>query len=145
VATLIALRERGLPRPAAGVCISPGSTSRAAAPATRPRPPPTDRDPYGVAELARAYLGTGDPKTPLASPLYADLQQLPPAARPGRERRGAARRRARPRRAGRAAGVDVTVEEWPAMIHVWHWFLPLLDEAERAIAVVGDFVRARIG
>src|SRR5439155_1330402 len=45
----------------------------------------------------------------------------------------------------RAAGVDVTVEEWPAMIHVWHWFLPMLDEAERAIAVIGDFVRARVG
>src|SRR5207245_11051547 len=79
VATLIALRERGLPRPAAGVCISPwvdlacGGTSYATKAATDPI---VTRD--GVAELARAYLGNGDPKTPLASPLYADLQQLPP-------------------------------------------------------------------
>ena len=43
-----------------------------------------------------------------------------------------------------AAGVAVKVEEWPAMIHVWHWFLPMLDEAERAVAGIGDFVRARI-
>jgi hypothetical protein len=33
------------------------------------------------------------------------------------------------------------VEEWPSMIHVWHWFLPMLDEAERAIDVIGRFVR----
>ena len=45
----------------------------------------------------------------------------------------------------RAAGVDVKVEEWPSMIHVWHWFMPMLDEAEQAIRVIGDFVRARIG
>ena len=31
------------------------------------------------------------------------------------------------------------------MVHVWHWFLPMLDEAERAVGVIGDFVRARIG
>jgi phosphinothricin tripeptide acetyl hydrolase len=45
----------------------------------------------------------------------------------------------------RAAGVDATVEEWPKMIHVWHWFLPMLDEAEQALAAIGRFVRARVG
>jgi len=48
-------------------------------------------------------------------------------------------------RRAKADGVAVTVEEWPAMIHVWHWFLPMLDEAERAVANIGDFVRARVG
>ena len=146
VAALIALRERGLPRPAAGVCISPWvdlaccGASYATKAATDPI---VTRD--GVAELAHAYLGAGDPKTPLASPLYADLRQLPPLlVQVGSEEvllddaRGLGER-------ARAAGVDVTVEEWPAMIHVWHWFLPMLDEAERAIAVIGDFVRARVG
>jgi acetyl esterase/lipase len=37
--------------------------------------------------------------------------------------------------------VDVTLEEWPSMIHVWHWFLSMLDEAERAIEGIGRFVR----
>jgi phosphinothricin tripeptide acetyl hydrolase len=45
----------------------------------------------------------------------------------------------------RRAGVDVAVEEWPAMIHVWHWFQPMLAEAERATAALGAFVRARTG
>jgi hypothetical protein len=29
------------------------------------------------------------------------------------------------------------------MIHVWHWFLPMLDEAQRAVDGIGRFVRAR--
>ena len=43
-----------------------------------------------------------------------------------------------------AAGVDATVAEWSRMIHVWHWFPSMLDEAARAIGVIGDFVRARV-
>jgi epsilon-lactone hydrolase len=45
----------------------------------------------------------------------------------------------------RAAGVDTPVAAWPEMVHVWHWFLPILGEAEKAIAGIGDFVRARVG
>jgi hypothetical protein len=29
------------------------------------------------------------------------------------------------------------------MIHVWHWFLPMLDEAQAAVESIGAFVRAR--
>jgi epsilon-lactone hydrolase len=45
----------------------------------------------------------------------------------------------------KAAGVDVTVEEWPDMVHVWHWFLGMLDEAEQAIDRIGRFVRRSHG
>src|SRR5262245_66348800 len=94
--------------------------------------------------MAQAYVANGDFKAPLASPLYADLRQLPPLLiQVGSEEvllddaRGLGAR-------ARAAGVEVTLEEWPAMIHVWHWFLPMLDEAEQALAVIGRFVRARV-
>jgi hypothetical protein len=30
------------------------------------------------------------------------------------------------------------------MIHVWHWFLPRLDEAEQAVAAIGQFARERM-
>jgi hypothetical protein len=29
------------------------------------------------------------------------------------------------------------------MIHVWHWFLPMLDEAGAAVDAIGRFVRDR--
>jgi acetyl esterase/lipase len=44
-----------------------------------------------------------------------------------------------------AAGVDVTFEEWPRMIHVWHAFHPFLAEARTAIQQAGAFARARMG
>jgi epsilon-lactone hydrolase len=146
IATLVALRERGLPRPAAGVCISPwvDLTCSGATYATKAAVDPiVTRE--SVSMMAEAYAAGGDPKAPLLSPLYADLRGLPPLlVQVGGDEvllddaRGLAEH-------ARAAGVDVTLEEWPAMIHVWHWFLPMLAEAERAIGAIGDFVRARLG
>ena len=146
VATLLALRDRGLPQPAGGVCISPwvDLTCSGATYATKAAVDPiVTRE--SVAMMAQAYAGAGDPKAPLLSPLYADLRGLPPLlVQVGSDEvllddaLGLAER-------ARAAGVDVTVEEWPAMIHVWHWFLPMLAEAERAVDVIGNFVRARLG
>jgi phosphinothricin tripeptide acetyl hydrolase len=144
VATLLALRERGLPPAAGGVCISPwvDLTCSGATYATKAAADPiVTRD--GVAMMARAYIGDGDAKAPLVSPLYADLRGLPPLlVQVGSDEvllddaLGLGER-------ARAADVDVTVEEWPAMIHVWHWFLPMLDEAQRAIDTIGGFVRTR--
>jgi epsilon-lactone hydrolase len=146
VATLLALRDRGLPQPAGGVCISPwvDLTCSGATYATKAAVDPiVTRE--SVAMMAQAYAGAGDPKAPLLSPLYADLGGLPPLlVQVGSDEvllddaLGLGER-------ARAAGVDVTVEEWPAMIHVWHWFLPMLAEAERAVGVIGSFVRARLG
>lgn len=146
VATLLALRDRGLPRPAGGVCISPwvdltiSATSYVSKAAVDPI---VTRD--GIALMTQAYIGAaGDPKQPLISPLYADLRRLPPLLiHVGSDEvllddaLGLGAR-------ARAAGVDVTVEEWPAMIHVWHWFLPMLEEADQAIAEIGAFVQTRL-
>jgi acetyl esterase/lipase len=145
IALLLALRERGLPRPAGGVCISPwvDLTCSGASYATKASSDPiVTRD--SVVAMAQAYAGTSDFKGPLVSPLFADLRGLPPLlVHVGSEEvllDDAVGLSAR----ARAAGVDVTLEEWPAMIHVWHWFFPMLDEAERAIATIGGWVRARI-
>jgi hypothetical protein len=34
---------------------------------------------------------------------------------------------------------------WERVIHVWHWFLPMLDEAEQAIQSIGELCRRQIG
>src|SRR5262247_3007190 len=142
LATLLVLRDRGLPRPAAAVCISPwvDLTNSGESYVTK-----ADVDPIvtrdGIEGMTQAYVGGGDRKAPLISPLYADLRDLPPLlVQVGSDEvllddaRGLGQR-------AKAAGVDVTVEEWPSMVHVWHWFLPMLDEAQRAIDVIGRFVR----
>ena len=44
-----------------------------------------------------------------------------------------------------AAGNDVTLEVWPNMIHVWHFFAAMLPEAQQAIDRIGEWVRATTG
>src|SRR5712691_3956124 len=79
VATLLALRDARVPLPAGGVCISPWVDLTCSGESYRTK---ADVDPIvrqaGVAEMATAYLGSASPRTPLASPLFADLRGLPP-------------------------------------------------------------------
>ena len=146
VAMLLALKQGGEALPAAGVCLSPifdlaltgdSVTSRAA------------RDPIILASSlqnrATAYRGNSDPRNPLMSPLYGDLSGLPPLLlQCGSEemlRDDSVRLAAK----AKAAGVDVTFEEWDEMVHVWHLFADRLADGRKAIARVGEFVRAHIG
>lgn len=142
VATLLALREARVPLPAGGVCISPwvDLTCGGASYETKAAADPIVRR-AGVEEMARAYLGAAPPRTPLASPLFADLGGLPPLLiHVGSDEvllDDAVQLAERAKR----AGVDATLEVYDRMIHVWHWFLPMLDEAQTAVDTIGRFVR----
>lgn len=146
VAALVALRDQGVPLPAAGVCLSPwvdlemtGESMDANAAA----------DPLVkkelVAGMAAAYLAGQDARTPLASPLYADLQGLPPLlilVGTSETLLDDARRLAE---RAKAAGVDVTYEPWSEMIHVWQWLGSILPEARQSIDRIGEFIKERTG
>jgi phosphinothricin tripeptide acetyl hydrolase len=144
VATLLALRDAGIPLPAGAVCISPWVDLTCGGGSYRTK---ADVDPIvrqaGVAEMAQAYLGNASPQAPLASPLFADLRGLPPLLiHVGSDEvllDDAVQLAAR----AKAAGVETTIEVWERMIHVWHWFLPMLDEAQSAVEAIGRFTRAR--
>src|SRR6202035_4105862 len=95
----------------------------------------------GLIEMAKAYLGGKDPRTPLAAPLYADLTGLPPLLiQVGTAETlldDASRLAARARK----AGVAVSYEPSEDMIHVWHLFASMLDEGRQAIDPIGEFGR----
>ena len=144
VATLVALRDAGVPLPAAAVCLSPwidlegtgeSATSRAAA------DPIIDGALIG--EDARHYLGGANPRTPLAAPLYADLHGLPPMLIHVGDAEVLLDDATRLAERAKAAGVDVTLEVWDHMVHVWHFFAAILPEGQQAIDRVGAFVRER--
>ena len=90
-------------------------------------------------------LDGADPRTPLASPLYADdLHGLPPTLiQVGSteilldDARRMAERLV-------AAGVEAELEVWPRMPHVWHMKADLLPEGRRAIVDVGGFIRRHL-
>jgi epsilon-lactone hydrolase len=146
VALMLAIRDAGLPQPGCGWCISPWvdmegigatMTTRAAA------------DPIvekaRLVEMARLYLAGADPRTPLAAPIYADLEGLAPLL----IQVGAAETLLDDalRLAGVAGAADVRVdlEIWPEMIHVWHLFHPALAAGRRAIERGGAFIRTNLG
>jgi acetyl esterase/lipase len=87
------------------------------------------------------YLSGEDPKHPLASPLYADLDGLPPLM----IHVGTAEvllddsRRLADR--AKAVGVDVTLHVYEDLFHVWHYYAQMLPEADEAIAELGAFFR----
>ena len=95
----------------------------------------------GLMDMARMYLDGADPKTPLAAPLHGDLTGLPPLLIHVGTREMLLDDSIRfAEKAGRA-GVDVTLEPWDEMIHVWHAFAPLLPESQQAIDRIGEYVR----
>ena len=144
VATLLALRDASVPLPAGGVCISPWVDLTCSAESYRTK---MDVDPIvksaPIEEMARAYLGDRDRRTPLASPLFADLRGLPPLLIHVGSDEVLLDDAVQLSERAKQAGVTATLEVWDRMIHVWHWFLPMLDEAQAAVASIGRFVRAQ--
>ena len=142
VATLVALRDAGDSLPAAAVCLSPwvdmegigeSMTTKAEA------DPMVNRE--DLLEGAQAYLGGADPRTPLAAPLYADLKGLPPLLIHVGTAETLLDDSTRLAERAKAAGVDVTLEPWDDMIHVWQIFAATLPEGQQAIDRVGEFIR----
>jgi monoterpene epsilon-lactone hydrolase len=145
VATLVALRDAGDPLPGAGVCISPWTDLTLASETMRTK---EAADPVVTRRIlamgASAYLGDAPATTPSASPLFADLADLPPLlVQVGSEEMLLDDARGLVRRA-RDAGVDATLEVWEEMFHVWHAFAVLLPEGRQAIDRIGAWVRTRM-
>ncbi|HEY2482149.1 MAG TPA: alpha/beta hydrolase, partial [Caulobacteraceae bacterium] len=145
VATLLAAREAGLPQPACGFCISPwvdleglgaSMTSKAGV------DPMVQKQ--GLGGMAGAYLAGASPRTPLAAPLHADLAGLAPLLIQVGSAETLLDDATRLAAVAAAADVDVRLESWPGMIHVWPFFHTMLSEGREAIAVAGAYIRARM-
>lgn len=80
------------------------------------------------------------PPNPLVSPIFGDLSGLPPVLIQVSEAEmmlGDARRYVNK---ARAAGSTAELQTWPAVLHVWHLFAPILPEAQEAFERIGQFV-----
>jgi epsilon-lactone hydrolase len=144
LAALVALRDAGDPLPAAAVAISPWTDLALTSESLVTR---ADADmmikPDGIRESVATYLAGADPEHPYASPLYADLHGLPPVLIHVGDAEVILDDSTRFAAKARAAGVDVTLEVWDQMPHVWHAFAGLLPESDQAIERIGGWLRAR--
>ncbi|MDO9712322.1 alpha/beta hydrolase [Paracraurococcus lichenis] len=144
-AALLAIRDRGLPMPGCGWLVSPwvDLESASASMETKSAEDPMVQKVY-LLEIAAMYRGGAAARDPLVSPLQADLRGLPPLlVQVGSAETLLDEGVAFAGKAG-AAGVAVTLEVWPDMIHVWHLFHPQLAAGRWALGKAGAFLREQL-
>jgi len=90
------------------------------------------------------YIEDKDRKNPLVSPLFADLQGLPPLLIHVGSSEILLDDSVRFAKRAKEAGVDVTLEIWEDMIHVFHAFAEWSPESQQAIEKVAEFIQKHI-
>ena len=145
VAVLLAARDAGLAQPACGFLMSPwidleghGGSMKAKA-AEDPIVAETE-----LLQFAAAYVGEGNARNPLAAPLYANLSRLAPLLIHVGSAEVLLDDSIRLAGLAGAAEVPVRLEVWPEMLHVWHFFYPMLADGRRAVASAGAFIREKM-
>jgi epsilon-lactone hydrolase len=107
-----------------------------------------DADPYftrpQVAELVRAYLGSADPKDPLASPICARLSGLPPVRIHVGDDEVLLDDSRRYIERAVAAGVDARLDVWLGMAHGFPASVGKLKASAEALDAIGVFLAEKL-
>lgn len=141
-ATLVALKEAGLPQPSSATIFSPwADLSVSGATMTTKAGVDAALTPAALRTRAADYLAGTAPNAPLASPIFADLTGLAPLLIQAGSYEILLDDAVR--LAARAAQHDVPVElqVWPAVPHVFQGFAAMLDEGGEALDAAGSFIR----
>lgn len=144
VAVLVAIRDSGRPLPAGGICLSPMidlTLPGASIDGNAATDPSVSR--RLMERMARWYAGDLPLDDPRLSPVNADLTGLPPLLLHVGDAEGLRDDVVRFAEVAKAAGVEVSCEVWPDMIHVWHMFAPRLPAANEALAGIGSWTGER--
>lgn len=144
--TLLALRDRGLPLPACGVCVSPwtdylstgksGFTKAALDPiASREK----------AIKLGEVYFANTDMTKPPATVLNANLSGLPPLLIQVGSYEAVLDDSTRFATLAAHADVAVTLQVWPRMVHTFQSFYPILTAAKKSIDHAAAFINEHSG
>jgi acetyl esterase/lipase len=135
--TVLALRDRKLTLPAAGIAISPCTDFTLASESLQ-----SVHDPIISAKTMPVfrdhYLGKTDPRDPLVSPVFGNYRGLPPLLIQIGEHEMLRDDGIRAAKKARADGISVKLEVWPGMFHVFQSHE--LPEARDAITHLADFI-----
>lgn len=145
LALAVHAREKGLRPPACIVSLSPPTDLARELPSVQTN---ADSDALFQREvfacIQAAYVGDADPTDWRLSPARADVRGLPPVLLQcsdsemlrdySRLMAGVLER----------AGVEVTLQIWPELFHVWHMAAGVVPESEEALREAASFIRARL-
>ena len=138
VSSMMKMGDSAIPLPAAAACLSPAVDL-------------TEKDskdqvfkdpllpPRAVRFYAESYVKHDDPRNPLISPVYGDLHGLPPLLVHVGEDEMLCESAIRLVERAKASGVDVRLEIYPRMWHVWQLFLSL-PQAVQSLDDISHFL-----
>jgi epsilon-lactone hydrolase len=141
LATLVRLRDEGLPLPAAAVCFSPWTDLACTGQSL-------DANngrcamfrPQNIRDFARIYLGDTRPRDPYASPVFADLGRLPPVLLQVASSELLLDDARRVHDSIRQAGGVSTLEVFDGVFHAWHMLDGFIPEARAALRQAAAFM-----
>ncbi len=144
LATVLSLRDEGDPLPAAVAVMSPwtdlaGTGDTYTTLATHDLLLSWDM----VKPAAKAYIGDNDPRNPLISPLFGDYKRFPPLLLQVGTRDILLSDSVRLAQTARKAGVEVTLDVWNGMWHVWQG-VPNIPESKQATAEIAQFFKKHL-
>lgn len=146
MATLFSLKKEGAEMPAGAALISPWVDLEGTGESMKTK---KAEDPMvsaeGLSALTKYYVGERDPQTPLASPLYGDFAGLPPLLIQVGSAEVLLDDSTRLAEKATQAGVEVTLDVWEDMIHVWQYYAERIPEGRDAIAQIAKFIQHRVG
>jgi acetyl esterase/lipase len=146
MALLLSLRDAGEQMPAGAVMLSPWLDLTASGDSMTTR---ATRDPWfkppDMPIIASYYCEEDDYRNPLVSAVYADVAGLPPIYIQVGDDEILLSDSTRIAEKLDAAGVEVTLEIWPDMFHVFQVFVHQMPESREAINKFVPFVRSRLG
>ena len=143
LATLLALQQRAAGRADGAVTFSAWTDLTNSGASMTENQDPRLGTVKAVPDLfAELYLQGTDPTHPLASPLFADLEGLPPLLMQASAAEQFRDDTVRVAHKIFAAGGEVHLDIWPDLTHVWQGFAPQLPEAVAALCRAGEFIQA---
>jgi monoterpene epsilon-lactone hydrolase len=142
VALLVRLKELDMQQPACALLFSPWVDMTVSADSysrNATRDPVLNRETMQF--LAEQYLGTRPRKTPLASPLFADLRGIAPLTIFVGSTESLLDDAVGLARAAGLADVSVRLETWPKMFHIWPNYHQVLAQGRQAVDRAGRLLR----
>ena len=141
VATMLQLRHRGLPLPGAAILLSPFLDMSASGESVKTR---ASRDPWfrpdEIEVVIRYYCPNEDVRNPLLSPVFANVAGLPPTLIQVGDDEILLSDSTRFADKLRTAGIDVELEVFPEMWHVFQLFVGKMPESKAAIQKIGAYI-----
>lgn len=145
IAMMLQLRHDGVPLPRAAILLSPFLDMTASGDSVTTR---AARDPWfhvkDIPVAIRYYCPGADLRNPLLSPVFANVAGLPPALIHVGDDEILLSDATRFADKLEQAGIEVELEVWPDMWHVFQLFVGKMPESRVAIGKIGDYIRRRL-